>query len=176
MAAFFGQMTAWDWLAFGGVALLVVRGFVRGCSGEVSGLVGLLAAVAVGYFGFGPVERTVLAAKLFAANPYAGRLIAFMLILVLGLSIWLLLGRLLKEGLQTAIRQPFDALLGGVIGGAKAFVAVAALCALGLLNPREEGRAKLLNDSVTVQKLAPLLQRITTPVPDRPASLRKEQE
>lgn len=69
MPAFIGQMGLWDFLAFGAVAWLVVRGFLRGCSGEVSGLVGLLAAAALGYFGFAPVERTVLAAKLLAANP-----------------------------------------------------------------------------------------------------------
>jgi len=67
MPAFIGQMGLWDFLAFGAVAWLVIRGFLRGCSGEVSGLVGLLAAAALGYFGFAPVERTVLAAKLLAA-------------------------------------------------------------------------------------------------------------
>ena len=161
MTALFGQMTVWDWLAFGGVAFLVVRGFVRGCSGEISRLVGLLAAVAAGYFGFAPLERAVLAAKLFADNPYAGRLVAVMLILVIGFSIRLLLCHLLKESLKTAIGQPFDAMLGGVIGGFKAFVVIAILCAFGLLDPREKGVAALLSDSVTAQKLAPLLQRVT---------------
>jgi uncharacterized membrane protein required for colicin V production len=163
MASFIGQMGGWDYLAFGGVAILVVRGFLRGCSGEISGMAGLLSAVAVGWFGFGPVERAVLAAGLFGANPYAARLVAFLLILVAGLAVWLLLGHLLKEVLQTAIRQPFDALLGGIFGGGKAFVAIAALCALGLLNPDEASRDKLQGGSVTVNRLAPLLQKITTP-------------
>ena len=158
--AFFGEMAVLDWLAFGGVAFLVVCGFVRGCSGEISRVVGLLAAAATGYFGFAPVERAVLAAKLFADNPYAGRLVAVMLILVICFSVWLLLRHLLKESLQMAIGQPFDAILGGVIGGFKAFVAIAALCALGLLDSREKGAAAFLGESLTAQKLAPLLQRI----------------
>ena len=160
MTAFFGQMAVVDWLAFGGVAFLVVRGFVRGCSGEVSRLVGLLAAVATGYFGFAPVERAVLAAKLFAENPYAGRLVAVMLILVICFSVSLLLRHLLKESLRTAINQPFDAILGGVIGGFKAFVVIAVLCALGFLDPREKGASSFLGDSFTAQKLAPLVQRV----------------
>jgi hypothetical protein len=61
------------------------------------------------------------------------------------------------------VGQPFDALLGGIIGGTKAFVAIAVLCTLGLLNPREADRARLKDQSVTVKKFAPLLQRITTP-------------
>ncbi|MDD4442236.1 MAG: CvpA family protein [Kiritimatiellae bacterium] len=168
MPAFIGQMGLWDFLAFGAVAWLVIRGFLRGCSGEVSGLVGLLAAAALGYFGFAPVERTVLAAKLLAANPYAARLIAFMLILVACFSVWLLIGRMLKEALQLVVRQPFDALLGGVIGGLKAFVAVAALCTLGLLSPREADRTRLQDRSLTVKKLAPLLHRIITPAEGAP--------
>ena len=163
MVTFFREMGGWDYLAFGAVAFLVIRGFIRGCSGELSGLVGVLTAVAVGYFGFDPVARTVLSAKIFAANPYAGRLIAFILILVVCLAIWLMLGRLLKEGLQMVVPQPFDALLGGVVGGIKAFVVVAALCTLGLLNPHAEGRAQLQEKSVTVEKLAPWLKRITAP-------------
>lgn len=168
MPAFIAQMSLLDYLAFGAVAWLVIRGFLRGCSGEVSGLVGLLAAAALGYFGFTPVERTVLAAKLLAANPYAARLIAFMLILVACFSVWLLIGRLLKEALQLVVRQPFDALLGGVIGGVKAFVAIAALCTLGLLSPSETDRARLRDHSLTVNKLAPLLHRITTPAQGSP--------
>lgn len=172
MMAFFGQMTVWDWLAFSGIAFLVIRGFVRGCSGEISRLVGLLAAVTVGYFGFAPVERAVLAAKLFADNPYAGRLVAVMLILVIGFSVRLLFCHLLRESLKTAIGQPFDAILGGVIGGFKAFVVIAILCALGFLDPREKGAAMLLGDSLTAQKLAPLLQRVApfvSPAPDADA-------
>lgn len=169
MMAFFGQMTVLDWLAFGGVAFLVVRGFIRGCSGEISRLIGWLAAVATGCLGFAPVERAVLAAKLFSANPYAGRLVAVMLILVICFSVGLLLRHVLKESLQTAIGQPFDAILGGIIGGFKAFVVIAVLCALGLLDPRENGAAAHLGDSFTAQKLTPLLQRVAprlAPAPD----------
>ncbi|HRT30181.1 MAG TPA: CvpA family protein [Kiritimatiellia bacterium] len=163
MPAFMTQMTPLDYLAFGAVAWLVIRGFMRGCSGELSGLVGLLAAAAIGYFGFAPLERTILAAKLLAANPYAARLITFMLILVACFSVWLLITRMLKEALELVVIQPFDALLGGIIGGVKAFIAIAVLCTLGLLNPHEADRARLQDRSLTVKKFAPLLQRVTTP-------------
>ena len=91
------------------------------------------------------------------------RLITFMLILVACFSVWLIIARTLKDALELVVGQPFDALLGGIIGGTKAFVAIAVLCTLGLLNPREADRARLKDQSVTVKKFAPLLQRITTP-------------
>jgi len=163
MITFFNGLGGWDYLALGVIVILVFRGFIRGCSGELSGLVGMLAATAVGYFGFKSVARMVLAAKMFEESPYAGQLIAFILILVACIAIWLMIGHVLKEGLQMVVAQPFDAILGGVIGGAKAFVFIAALCTLGLLNPHEEGRAQLQKESVTVQKIAPLLKWVTSP-------------
>ena len=69
----------------------------------------------------------------------------------------------LSQGIRLVLAQPFDAIMGGVIGGIKAFVLVSVLCAFGLLNPREEGRTRFQEDSVTAQKLAPLLKRITSP-------------
>ena len=163
MVAFFKEMGGWDLLAFGGVALLVIRGFVHGCSGEVGRLAGVVTAAAVGFFGFNSIARLVLSVKLFDANPYAGRLIVFILMMVVCIALWQGISHLLSEGLRLVLPQPFDAILGGVIGGIKAFVIIAALCTLGLLNPREEARTELQEKSVTVQKLAPFLKRVTSP-------------
>ncbi len=152
-----------DYVALGAVAFLVIRGFLRGCSDELGRLVGVVAAAAVGYFGFAPVARVVQAAKMFEANPYAGRLIVFILLAVVCIALWLGVRRLLADAIRLAISQPFDAILGGVIGGVKAFILVAALCALGLLNPIERDRSQFKKNSVTAQKIAPLLKRITSP-------------
>jgi len=163
MSTFFKEAGILDYLAFGAVAFLIVRGFMRGCSGELGRLVGVAAATAVGYFGFNPVARTVLASNVFSANPHAGRLIAFILMAVLCIGLWLFLRRLLSDALKLVIAQPFDALLGGVFGGVKAFLLVAVLCTAGLLSPSEGDRARFQEKSVTVQALAPLLKKITSP-------------
>lgn len=163
MLPFFNEMGVWDYLAFAGVAFLVIRGFLRGCSGEVGRLVGVITAAGVGFLCFTPIARLVLSSKLFDANLYAGRLIVFILMLVVCVALWLGIGRLLTDVLRMVVPQPFDALLGGVIGGVKAFVVVAALCTFGLLNPKEKSRVILEEKSVTVQKFAPILKRITAP-------------
>ncbi len=152
-----------DALAAGAIIFLVIRGFVRGGSGEIGRLVGVVTAAAVGYFGFVPVARLVQSSHLFSANPQAGRLVAFILLSVVCVALWLVLGRLLTDLIALAIAEPFDAVLGGVIGGIKAFILVAVLCTLGLLNPSAQERSQFQKQSVMAQKLAPLLKRITSP-------------
>ncbi len=163
MPTFIKEIGWVDAVAFGAVAFLVIRGFVRGCSGELGRLVAICAAAATGFFGFAPVSRLVLQAQLFQANPYAGRLIAFLVLCVVCIALWLGLSRLLSELIRLVVAQPFDALLGGVIGGVEAFILVAVLCAFGLLNPSAEGRAQFREQSFAAQKLAPLLHRFTAP-------------
>ncbi len=160
---FFKDFGTVDYLAFGAVAFLVLRGLIRGGSGEIGRLVGAVAAAAAGYFGFAPVARLVLTSSMFHDNPYAGRLVAFILLGVACLALWLVLRRLLADVIRLALAQPFDAILGGMFGGIKAFILVAVLCTFGLLNPVENGRVRFKQDSVTVQKFAPLLKRITSP-------------
>jgi len=163
MMTFLKEAGALDYLAFGAAAFLVVRGFKRGCSGELGRLVATLAAAAFGYFGFRGVARLVLTEKLFGDNPYAGRLVAFILMAVLCIAVWLFLSHMLADGLRLVIAQPFDAILGGMIGGIKAFVVVAALCTLGLLNPKEGERTRFKEQSLTAKKLDPLLKNMTSP-------------
>jgi uncharacterized membrane protein required for colicin V production len=152
-----------DGLALAAIAFLVIRGFVLGCSGELGRLVAILSAAAVGFFGFAPVSRLVFSASLFGANVYAGRLVVFILLLVVCVALWLGLRRLLSEGIRLVVDQPFDSILGGIIGGIKAFVLVAVMCAFGLLNPNSAERTRLQEKSFAAQKLSPLLNKITSP-------------
>ncbi len=163
MITFFKEAGLWDYLIFAGVAFFVIRGFVRGCSGEMARLVGTVTAAAVGYFGFAPIANLVLANNLFDGNEYAGRLVVFILMAVLCIAIWFGFSYFLSEALSLAIAQPFDALVGGVIGGVKAIVLVAVLVTLGLLNPKAETRDRIKSQSSTTRLLAPVLQHITSP-------------
>lgn len=152
-----------DGLALGVVAFLVILGFVRGCSGEIGRLVAVGAAAALGYFGFVPVLRVVLSARLFASNFDAARLVTFILLFVICIALWLGLRHFLAEGIKLVVAQPFDSILGGIIGGVKAFIFVAVCCTFGLLNPNAAERSQLQKKSVAVQKLAPYLEKFTSP-------------
>jgi len=61
------------------------------------------------------------------------------------------------------VAQPFDAILGGIIGGIKAFIFVAVCCTFGLLNPNATERTRLQQKSFAVQKLSPYLEKLTSP-------------
>jgi uncharacterized membrane protein required for colicin V production len=117
----------WHILAYGAAAFLVVRGFLRGFSGEAGGLAGLAAAAAVWAFGMEPAERAVAAAGWFGGSPQACKLAAFVGVLAGCLAVWSLLGHLFKAVLRTTIRQPFDAILGGGVGAAKAWLVIFAV-------------------------------------------------
>ena len=152
-----------DGLALAVIAFLVILGFVRGCSGELGRLVALGSAAALGFFGFVPVLRVVLSAKIFAANFDAARLVTFILLFVVCIALWLGLRHVLAEGIKLVVSQPFDAILGGIIGGVKAFIFVAVCCTFGLLNPNAAERSQLQKKSVAVQKLSPYLEKFTSP-------------
>jgi uncharacterized membrane protein required for colicin V production len=152
-----------DGLALAAAVVLVILGFIRGCSGELGRLIAVGAATAVGVFGFAPVLHVVRNAHLIGSNPYAWRLVTYIVLLVACIALWLGLRHFLAEGIKLVIAQPFDAILGGIIGGLKAFVLVAVLCTFGLLNPNEADRNRLHQKSVTVQKLSPILEKLTSP-------------
>lgn len=152
-----------DGLALAAVAFLVIRGFISGCSGELGRIVALAAATALGYFGFAPVSRVVLSARLFNANLQAGRLVTFILLFVVCIALWLGLRHLLAESIKLVVAQPFDAILGGLIGGLKAFLLVAVLCTFGLLNPNAKERERFQEHSVAVKTVSPLLKSFTSP-------------
>lgn len=120
-------MGFWHILAYGVVTFLVIRGFWRGFSGEIGGLAGLLGAAVVWCIGLGYAERAVEAAGWFSGTPFAGKLAAFGLVLTACVAVWLLVGHLLKTALKMTIGQPFDALLGGMVGAAKAALVILAV-------------------------------------------------
>ncbi|MDD4102579.1 MAG: CvpA family protein [Kiritimatiellae bacterium] len=154
------NISAVDWLTFGIAAFMVLRGFRNGCSGEIGRLIGVLAAAAAGFFGFTPVSRAVFSAGILGANQQAGRLIVFIIMLVACFSIWLFVSRLLADGIKLVLRQPFDTVVGGVIGGIKAFVLIAVVSMFEIMQPKKTDSQVTAEKSITTQKMSPLIKRI----------------
>ncbi len=160
MITFIKSISVVDWLTFGIAAFMVFRGFSNGCSGEIGRLVGVLAAAAAGFFGFTPVSRAVFSAGLLGANQQASRLIVFIIMLVACFSIWLFVSRLLADGIRLVLKQPFDTVVGGVIGGIKAFVLIAVVCMFEIMQPKPSDEKDAAERSFTTQKMLPLIRRI----------------
>ena len=161
MSTFIKNIGAVDWLIFGIAAFMVFRGFCKGCSGEIGSLVGILLAAAAGFFGFTPVSRAVFSISLLNANQHAGRPIVFIIMLVLCFSIWLIVSRLLTDGIRLVLKQPFDAVVGGVIGGIKAFALIIVICMFEIIKPQTaENNNAGEKSSYTTKKMSPLIKRI----------------
>lgn len=152
-----------DWVALVVALILVVRGFVRGCSVELAQLISLVVAIATAYFCFVPLLRMINATGFFVAHAYAAHVVTFVVLFVIGLALWYGLGRLLTSGLQLVVAQPFDRILGGVIGGMKAIAVVAILCVCGLMSPRASDHHVVVSNSRVGKELAPWIAHFSAP-------------
>lgn len=143
--------------------ILVIKGFVSGASNQLARLVASAVAVGFGYFCFQPILRASNSLNLIGEHPYAAYLIAIIILFTVGVALWIIVGRLLSSALQLAIRQPFDTILGGLIGAAEAIMLIAVLCVLGLMSPSKTDHAYLFRDSKVGHFLAPALRPFAAP-------------
>lgn len=102
--------------------LFVLRGAWRGITGELAPLAGLVACGGILWFGYTPLKA--LLATRFAIQPDALTFYAALGILFLGGTAFFLVGHLIRKIGEWVIPQPFNAILGALIGGAKAVVII----------------------------------------------------
>ncbi|MCL2105405.1 MAG: CvpA family protein [Kiritimatiellaeota bacterium] len=145
------------------ILYLIVRGFIRGASGELSSLISFGAMAALFVFGFPPLLRMMKASKLLSDYPQASRFIAFILIAVAAIALWLLSRKLLAHSISLILPKPFDHVLGGIFGGISAVIVVALLCAGGFLSATENVQQQAASRSVFIEKLSPLLSKLLNP-------------
>ena len=145
------------------IAILIIRGFIRGASGELSSLIASCAMAALFVFGFPPLLRWMKASAFLSGYPQAGRYVAFILMAVAVIALWLVSRKLLAHSISLVLPKLFDHVLGGIFGGAKAVILVALLCAGGFLGTTENVRQQAADRSVFVEKLTPLLSKLLNP-------------
>ncbi|MCL1920315.1 MAG: CvpA family protein [Kiritimatiellaeota bacterium] len=150
-----------DGLVLLAVLFLVVRGFVRGASGELSGLLSTCAMALFCLFGFSPLMGKLKAIRFMADYPQASRFIALILIAVAAIALWLLSRKLLAHSISLILPKLFDRILGGVFGGISAVIIVILCCAGGIFGSPENAQRQTAGRSVVIEKLAPLIEKIT---------------
>ena len=155
---FFASLSGLDYVVLGVVVLLVILGFRRGFSGELGRLAGVLASAATLFFGYKPIAAWVDGLHVFQNSVLATKLLVLICLLVLCISVWLLVKKLLSDAVKTILKQPFDAILGGVIGGLKAVLALSLICTFGVLSPTSAFSSKLQESSAFVMRLADLIR------------------
>lgn len=154
MSDFLKNYSIGDILFFIITAVLVVRGFIRGFSGEFGGFLGLASAVAVVFFGSSPISMLVRGTGWGKDSPLLADITVFAVVLVLAIAAWLQVAYIAKRILKSVFGQPFDAILGGVIGGAKAVAVLALCCSLGWLSPVRQTIGELTENSTLVKTIS----------------------
>lgn len=138
---------ALDILAAAALVAGAVMGLVRGLSGEIARLAGLIAAGLVCWSLSRPWHT--LCAEWFAGSDIASGVATLAGVLAASVLAAAIARRLVDKGLRVLVPQPANAILGGIAGVASLFLLVSALCYLLNLLPFEAVHGKLLIPSRT---------------------------
>lgn len=101
----------------------ILRGAWRGLTGEIAPLLGIAACLGVLFFGYAPL-RSMLAGAFPGLDAQAHTFYAAVAIAILGGGLFLLVARLVKQVGESLVPQPFNAILGALIGALKVFLVV----------------------------------------------------
>ena len=142
------------------ILCLIIRGFTCGASGELSSLISFCAMALLVVFGFPPLLQKIKTTAFLADYPQASRIVAFIVITVASIALWLLARKLLAHSISLVLPKLFDHVLGGVFGGVKAVILVALLCAGGFFSATENARQQAVDRSVFIEKLTPLFAKL----------------
>lgn len=123
-------MTVDMWITVGIAALLlifVIRGAFRGLSGEVAPLVGLIVCGFVIFFGYSPMHALV---DSFVSEEHLRHSVFFSAlgISLVGIFCYFLVSAFVRKVFEWILPQPFNAILGALLSGAKGvlFISIAA--------------------------------------------------
>ncbi|MEG1552530.1 MAG: CvpA family protein [Kiritimatiellia bacterium] len=108
------------------VAFFSLRGAFRGLSGELAPLIGLIAGAGALWFGYPPLN-IALAKALPTLDSQACIFYAAIVAAIAGLVLFFILATLVQKVGAWIVPQPFNALLGALIGAAKIILFVSVI-------------------------------------------------
>lgn len=126
------DLTALDWVLLAIAAFFAVVGLFRGFSGQLGSLVGLVAALAVGYFAFSPLHGLVQSGNWIGGDA-AQKSLAVVADFVVALIVFGLLRRIVARFVSFLVPQPMDAIVGAFVGLFKGAVAIGLLTGVGIV-------------------------------------------
>ncbi len=127
------EFTTLDTILVAIMAALGGWGMWRGIAGEIAAVAWIAAALAVGFFSYAPMHAVV--GSFMAAGGKGGEtsLAAVGMTVFVALVTALLVRFAVRKFVSFLLPQPWNAILGGVVGVLKGSVLVAALTAVGLV-------------------------------------------
>lgn len=151
-----------DYVLIGVSLFLVIRGFFTGCSGQIGSLVGLIISTILLFSGRSFVAAQLCAHTSFQENSIPFQIVLLVIMTVLCISVWLISRHLVSKAIQTAVPQPMNSILGGIIGAIEVMLLISILCAMGMFSsPRSQGAEEkpfLQRHSSLVDSVSPWIE------------------
>ena len=149
------DFTTLDCILVGVIAVLGGWGLWRGLAGELAAVAWILTALLVGYFAYAPVCGAVDRFAAAGGNAGGGAgLAAVGITAFVALVAALLVRFAVRKFVSLLLPQPWNALLGGIVGVLKGSVVVAALAAAGLVQTGPLAEGFFASRSTLVRMLA----------------------
>ena len=126
------ELTVIDWIIFAVTAFFTVVGLFRGFSGQLGSLVGMVVALAAGYFLFAPLKGIVVGGN-WVSGETAQNAVAGMADFVIMLVAFGIVRRIVARFVSFLVPQPMNAIAGALIGLLKSVIVVGLLVGAGLL-------------------------------------------
>ncbi|MDD5708501.1 MAG: CvpA family protein, partial [Kiritimatiellae bacterium] len=150
-------LSAGDWVDLLCLAVLLtcmVLGGVRGLSGLLSSFIGLLVAISCGGLLYGPVAGAMRQADYCREHPWAGRVMPYVVAVVVCLIAYLMLRLLLVRFFKLIVEQPAERILGIVAGLAQGLLMLGLAFSLASLLPAESALSKAFCENSRVGRRA----------------------
>ena len=145
------EFTPIDYILVVVMAGLGVWGLWRGIAGELAAVAWIATALVVGYFAYSPMCRMVDSV---IAEGGGARLVAVGLTVFVALVAALIVRFVVRKFVSFLLPQPWNAIIGGLVGVLKGAVLVAALTAVGLVETGPLSSGFFASRSVIVKLLA----------------------
>ena len=126
------EFTVLDWVLFAVTAFLTVAGLFQGFSGQLGALVGLLVALAAGYFLFSPVRGLIVSGN-WVSGEASQNVAAAAADFVIALVAFGLTRRIVARFVSFLVPQPMNAIAGSLVGLVKGVTVVGLLTGAGLV-------------------------------------------
>ena len=147
--------TSWvDVVALAVVLVFACVGAIRGFSDTISSLVGVVVACLGFKSVLGALKGIVPKWQFAASHQILGAVVVFVAAVVVCIVIFQFIRLILGKIIKLAVRQPFDAILGGLSGFVKAFVVLAIIHAGVSLLPKDSSARKAVERTRTVRMVS----------------------
>ena len=159
LSGFLKSTCGFDLCMTGIVIFIFCRGVIRGFSGELSRVLGLVIAVAAGLLCLRIFDDLVKFMERWINNIFPARVILILLIVVGCCFLWFLMENICARCLKITVNNRWDIFLGALLGLIKSVAVVLTICCVLYLQPNRGSVVRLEERSLVFNFAKPVIER-----------------